>query len=336
VKAIVLYGPGGHYGYEPEWKNPELQPGFAIVKVAYCGVCGSDLPRFSSTGSYHHPMILGHEFSGTVEIPAQGSDKFRKGQPVAVLPIIPCGKCGGCLSKGPFHCTDYQFIGSRNDGGFAEYCAVPECNLFPLASKDILKAGSLIEPMAVGLHAVRRSGFEPGKTAIVFGAGPIGLITGFWLRIFSAGRVVIADIRERNIEMAKKLGFEVVNPAKTDVLTLGKIEYAFEAAGSGRALNDAIGLLEDRGVLTVIGRDVKDTVIPLKSFETLMRKELDLKGCWGYDMRGEWEFVADALAGNTQFAETLVTHTVGLEQAVQIIKDMCDKKIEYCKVIIAL
>lgn len=334
MKAIVLYGPNGQYGYEPEWKNPEPQPGYAIVKVAYSGICGSDLPRFSSTGSYHHPMILGHEFSGTIEIPASGSDIFCKGDPVAVLPIIPCCKCDGCISNGPFHCTNYQFIGSRNDGGFAEYCSVPEGNLFPLASKDILKAGSLVEPMAVGLHAVRRSDFKAGKAAIVFGAGPIGLTIGFWLRIFGARRVIMADLREKNMEMANKYGFEVIDPTKTDFSVLGKIDYAFEAAGSGKALIDAIRLLDDKGILTVVGRDIKDTVIPLKSFEMLMRKELDLRGFWGYDMRGEWEFVAGVLAENTQFAETLITHTIHIDQAVKVIKGMCDKKMEYCKVVI--
>ena len=144
----------------------------------------------------------------------------------------------------------------------------------------------------------------------------------------------MADLREQNLKMAKQLEFQVVDPTKADLSSLGKIGYAFEAAGSGKALADAIEILDDMGVLTIVGRDIKDTVIPQKSFEVLMRKELDIKGCWGYDMRGEWKFVSDVLKENTEFLETLVTHTVHVDQAVQMIRDMCDRKIEYCKVVI--
>ena len=158
MKALVLHGPG-RFGVEPEWPDPQPRPGWARIRVARAGICGSDLPRFVATGSYHHPMILGHEFAGIVDEPAPDSERYRGGEPVAVLPLIPCGDCPGCDRNEPFHCERYQFLGSRNDGGFAQYCLVPEENLFPPPPGFDLRWGAFLEPLAVGLHVVRRSGF---------------------------------------------------------------------------------------------------------------------------------------------------------------------------------
>ena len=336
MKAIVLHGSGGNYSYEANWKYPEQPQDWAIIKVAYSGICGSDIPRFAETGSYNHPKILGHEFSGIIESPAKDSDLFKKGDPVAVLPIIPCGECENCATngQGAFHCKNYQFIGSRNDGGFAEYCAVPEKNLLRLPSIEALKAGSLTEPMAVGLNVVRKSGFSPGKNAIVFGAGPIGLVTGIWLKEFGANRVIMADIRRKNIDTAGSLGFETADLSKTNISDINQVDYAFEAAGSGIALSNAIALLKPEGILTVVGRDTKDTVISLKDFETFMRKEIQLRGCWGYDVRGEIDFLANVIAKRSQQLEGLISHVITVENAGSMIDDMCAKKFDYCKVVI--
>lgn len=336
MKAIVLHGPG-QYSYESDWQEPTVSVDWSLVRVHYSGICGSDIPRFSYSGSYHHPMILGHEFSGTIEQPL-GNSKFKRGDPVSVLPIIPCGKCESCMQKmGPFHCNQYAFIGSRNNGGFAELCAVPDTNLFPLPSADHLKQGALIEPMAVALHAVRRSAFASGKTAIVFGAGPIGLLVGLWLKLFGARQVVMADIRDINLTIAKSVGLDnTINPLEFAIHELPAFDYAFEAAGSSKAVTDSISMLSPCGKLTIVGRDIKDTTIPLKSFELMMRKELTVSGCWGYDMTGEWNFVSDVFSNNRFPLEKLISHEVSIEDASDIIRAMCEKLIEYCKVLIRM
>ena len=335
MKALVLHGANGDYRYEPEWKKPGRPEKWLLIKVKYSGVCGSDIPRFAQKGSYSHPIILGHEFSGVVA-EADPGGIYQENDPVAVLPVIPCGICESCLSKGPFHCANYQFIGSRNDGGFAEYCAVPENNVIKLASGDILRAGAFVEPMAVGLHSVRRSNFLPGKTAVIFGAGPIGLMIGIWLREFGGRWIVMADIREMNLRIAKEAGFETVDLSKGSVSDIGGMDYAFEAAGSAKALQDSVEALNGLGTLTVVGRDVKDTVIPVKTFETLMRKEIRIVTCWGYDMRREHNFVTGVLEKNAGILERLITHEAEIEDAAALIGSMCEKKLEYCKVMIKL
>ena len=331
MKALVLYGPGS-YRVEQAWPDPTPVAGWGLVRVHYAGICGSDLPRFAVTGSYHHPMILGHEFSGTVETPAAGSTRFRPGDRVAVLPIIPCGTCEGCRTGEPFHCSNYQFLGSRNDGGFAEYCLVPEQNMFRLPAGVDLRAGAFIEPIAVALHVVRRSGFQKGESALVFGAGAIGLLVASWLRVLGVSRVVIADVRDESLELARAMGFsEVFNPLRSE--PSGPFDALFEAAGSGTALLSAVACARDKASVTVVGRDVKDTVFPHAVFEKLMRKELTLRGCWGYNLRGEEDFLSAALDRKDIMVTPMVTHEVSLDEAPKTIVAMIERKFFYCKVI---
>jgi threonine dehydrogenase-like Zn-dependent dehydrogenase len=337
MKALVLHGPG-RYGVEADWPTPEPRPGWARVRVRYAGICGSDLPRFATTGSYHHPMILGHEFAGTVDAPAPGSSRFRPGDPVAVLPLIPCGDCPGCRLGEPFHCARYQFLGSRNDGGFAEFCLVPEENLFALPPGLELRTGAFIEPIAVALHVLRRAGFQPEGTALVFGAGAIGLLVALWLRIFGAARVAVADVRNESLELARRLGFsDAFDPSGQMPEGLPQsFDAVFEAAGSGKALLAAVERTRDKGCLTVVGRDTADTHLPLAVFERFMRKEISLHGCWGYNLGGEEGFVYESLARGAFPLQPLITHEVGLEDAPRLIAGMVRREFYYCKVMLRM
>ena len=336
VKALVIHGPG-QYSVEPEWPVPAVRPGWALLRVRFAGICGSDLVRFGRTGSYRHPMVLGHEFAGTVEEPSPGSARFARGDAAAALPLIPCGSCEGCLSGEPFHCSSYQFLGSRNDGGFAHYCLVPEDNLLALPPGTDLRTGAFMEPIAVGLHVVRRSGFSPGSTALVFGAGSIGLLVGLWLRYMGAPRVVFCDLRADSLAMAKRLGFsEAVLPDSAAFATLPRFDSVFEAAGSGNALRAGIDKTRDLGSLTVVGRDPAETRIPHDSFEKLMRREIAVKGCWGYNMKGEEQTVLGALNGGALPVSAMVTQETSLEDAPRLIRAMIEGSLYYCKAMIAL
>jgi len=342
VKALVLHGPG-RYRVESDWPDPEVKSGWARVKVRFAGICGSDLPRFAVRGSYHHPMILGHEFSGLVDTPAPASKCFETGQRVAVLPIIPCGRCAGCATGQPFHCTNYQFIGSRNDGGFAEYCLVPETNLLPLPDEVDLRVGAFIEPIAVALHVLRRSGFRAGQSAIVYGAGSIGILIALWLQVFGAARVAIADIRPESLETARAMGLEEVLDARAlpavanqTALAESGFDAAFEAAGSAAALLSAIERVRSGGRITVVGRDTKDTLLPLASFERLMRKEIALHGCWGYNLSGEEAFVLEKLRQGCFPVEHLISHEITLEQAPEVIRRMTGGEMYFSKVMLAI
>ncbi len=334
MKALVLHGPG-KYRVETDWPDPAPRPGWALVRVGFAGICGSDLPRFAVTGSYHHPMILGHEFSGTVLAPAQGSSRFSKGDPIAVLPLIPCGHCEGCMSGEPFHCSSYQFLGSRNDGGFAEMCLVPEENLFALPPGLDPRLGAMIEPLAVGLHVVRRSGFQAGQSALVYGAGTIGLLVAFWLRELGAARVAVADVRAESLALARALGFEEAIDVGSQA-PAGPFDAVFEAAGSGRALLSAIEHARDKGALTVVGRDTGDTLLPHALFERFMRKELRLFGCWGYNLKGDEAMLYETLARSSLRLSRMITREVDLDGAPEAIAQMIGRQFHYCKVLVGM
>ena len=172
MKAYALYGIGD-LRYE-ERPQPELRPGWALVRVLAAGICSSDIPRIFQKGTYHFPTVPGHEFCGRVEAVSSEEDSRWVGKRAGVFPLIPCKRCPSCR-KGQYEtCSDYDYIGSRRDGGFAEFAAVPVWNLIELpdAVSDLPRA--LLEPAAVALHAVRRAGLLPGESVCVVGTGAIG------------------------------------------------------------------------------------------------------------------------------------------------------------------
>ena len=155
---------------------PALESGQALVAVKAAGICGSDIPRIYRTGAHRHPLIPGHEFSGVVESVGKETDSAWLGKRVGVFPLIPCGACGPCI-KGQYEmCRNYGYLGSRRDGGFAEYVAVPAENLIELPDNVSFEEAAMLEPMAVAVHAVRRvlpeeSRAESGPTGAVNASG---------------------------------------------------------------------------------------------------------------------------------------------------------------------
>ncbi len=329
MRALVLHSPGA-LKYEPGWAAPALAEGTALVRVKASGICGSDLPRVMQTGAYHHPLIPGHEFSGTIVEARTAS--VRPGDRVTVLPIIPCGHCPGC-QVGPFHCTRYDFVGSRRDGGFAEYCVVPAENLFALSPATTDEAAAFIEPIAVTLHVLRRSSMPTGARVLVFGGGAIGILIAQWAKLLGASEVVLADLRSESLQVAAACGIErTVNPRSEEFTKLGGFTHIFEAAGSTAALVSGIELAAARATFTIVGREVNDTVIPHPVFERLMRKEMDVKGCWGYDLREDRSFLLDTLNAGRFVLAPMITHRVDLADGPKMIADMWRKSMFYCKV----
>ncbi len=133
---------------------------------------------------------------------------FQIGDEVAVFPLLWCGRCAACEQGRYAQCDDYDYLGSRSDGAFAEYVVAPQQNLVPLPAGVSLAEAAMTEPAAVALHAIRRAGDVVGETVVIFGAGPIGLMVGQWARIMGAAQVILFDIVPEKIEMAQDLGFD--------------------------------------------------------------------------------------------------------------------------------
>ncbi|MCX6089381.1 MAG: alcohol dehydrogenase catalytic domain-containing protein [Candidatus Atribacteria bacterium] len=330
MKALVLHQPG-NLKYETHWPVPDVPEGWVLVKMKYTGVCGSDLPRIMVTGAHRHPLICGHELSGTIY--RSKSSFLQPGQRVAVLPLIPCGKCEACQNHDFFHCQNYDFIGSRRDGGFAEFCLVPENNVFLLPDTASLEVGAFFEPLLVTLHVLRASRMKPGARLLVIGAGAIGNLSAQWGKILEAGKIFITDIRKESLDIARKCGIDTLDSLNGEIEQQGPYDVVIEAAGSNTALELALRNVHNKGTVVVVGRETKDTIVSHSVFESFMRKEAELTGCWGYVFEGEEAFITRILQENHLCVSSLITHRVTLESGVETIQAMWDKSFFYCKVI---
>jgi len=174
MKAWVLHSVGDIRLETVE--EPQAGKGEVLAAVRAAGVCGSDIPRIYRTGAHVHPLIPGHEFSGVVVRTGEGVDRSWQGKRVGIFPLIPCGDCGPCRKGQIEMCRNYSYLGSRRDGGFAEYVAVPAQNLVELPEGVSFEEAAMLEPMAVAVHAMRRAVPGPGDTAAVCGLGTIGLL----------------------------------------------------------------------------------------------------------------------------------------------------------------
>ncbi len=346
MKAAQLHAPGD-LRVETVAK-PSPGTGQVLLEVEACGVCGSDIPRICVTGTYHFPTIPGHEFAGRVVEAGPGVDAKYLGRRSAVIPLIGCGVCEMCRTGLPFHCASYDFLGSRSDGGFAEYVLAPASNLVFLGENVSGEAAALLEPMAVGLHCMRRPGVEPGDTVVVFGAGGIGLFAAQWARLLGAGRVIQVDIRERALESARACGADTIIDASSEKavekvmeLTSGRgADLAVEAAGSPISTAEAFRCVRRRGRISFVGRIDGAWTMPEDVLTGLMRKEQTLYGNWGFDSysfpANDWEVAAQALSAEKIVVEPIISHRFALDEANEAVRIMRDKAEHFCKVMLVM
>jgi len=262
-----------------------------LVKIGACGVCGSDLPRIYEHGSSNgkYPLTIGHEFAGTIVEVGEDASSSLVGKRGAFYPLIPCRQCDPCLGGHYAMCNNYDYMGSRRDGGFAEYILVPSPWHFVESRNPDVPFNSLAmtEPACVAQHAVRKAKVFGGAKVIVFGAGPIGIMAGRWARIFGASKVLLVDVVDAKAAFAKEHGFDCLNSTKDDFLEKVK-EYfggtladcAVEGSGFGSGLENAINTLKPFGHISLLGNPAGNTQISQKAHSTILRKELTISGIW--------------------------------------------------------
>ncbi len=325
MQAQVLHAVGD-MRYEAVGK-PEPGEGEVLVRIGFCGVCGSDIPRTFVKGTYHFPTIIGHEFAGTVADVGPGVSTYRSGDEVVVFPLLWCGRCAACEQGRYAQCADYDYLGSRSDGGFAEYVVAPQQNLVALPAGVSLAEAAMTEPAAVALHAIRRAGDVVGETVTVFGAGPIGLMVGQWAHIMGASQVILFDIVPEKIEMAQDLGFDLafnsleVDPVQTVTsLTDGQgAHVAIEGAGVPQTMLQAIAATRRSGRTVLLGNPAADVTLPAALISQAMRREIAILGTWNSDFSAagnsdDWRTVLNAVASGQLQLESLITHKIPLAE----------------------
>lgn len=350
MKAIVWHA-AGDLRLEDVAEPGPPGPGQAVVEVSFCGICGTDLGEYTKgpvmirpsphplTGA-RPPVVLGHEFSGRVVAVGPDGDAAQVGQRVTVDPCWRCGHCFWCR-RGDYHICRYGgSVGLASDGALARRVTVPAAGLVPLPDGVGDRIAALTEPLAVGLHAVRRGGVQAGDRVLVLGAGPIGAAVLLAARASGAAEVYVSEPGAGRRELALQLGAtQAFDPGAVDVrkevyLRTGRIgpDVVFECTGSPRLLQVAVAAARRGGrvVLVGIGHGVAEVepsqVVPY---------EREVVGSLGY--RHDLPSVIGLIAAGLLDPAPLITATVPLEQAVPDAFDaLRDDPGEHMKILVDL
>jgi L-iditol 2-dehydrogenase len=317
-------------------------PGWALVRVSHSGICNSDLHRGFEGGAYHYPLVMGHEFSGLVEEPAQDG-RLPRGARVVVFPLIPCRRCLPCQTGDYAQCMDYDYIGSRRDGAFAELVWAPEVNLIPVPEGVSMRDASLTEPCAVALHGVSKLSIKPGDTGAVFGGGPIGIMAAQWMRLRGCDAPFVVDVDERKLSLAAAAGFVPVDARVGD--PAAQVREKTGGAGADRVI-EAIGLPQTFlqatqaaarfGEVVFLGNIRGTFSVGEKDFSSILRRELVIKGTWNSRVvpegRNDWTTVLSHLGRGIR-VEKLFSHTPRLADGADIFRRILGRQEFFNKVV---
>lgn len=301
--------------------KPHAQAGEVVLKVHACGICGSDLHAVQYGFGMPPDTIMGHEFCGEIHEIGAGVSGFRLGDRVAALPFNSCGECDRCKRGMEIHCHKLQGLGlGQLPGAYAEFVACGVKSLFRLPDNVSSRDGAMVEPLSVGLHAVKRSGVGSGDVAVVMGAGPIGLATLTWAKGKNA-TVVVSEIAAGRAELARKLGADVVvNPKEKDPAAqvremIGDSPATvFECIGVKGTLENAIEMVRPRGQVVVVGVCMEpDQITPLRC----IFKEVSVNFVLGYDPPDFDETIA-ALASGKIKPQPMVTDVIDVERVPEM------------------
>lgn len=318
-----------------ETNYPVCPSGWSIVKVAAAGICSSDIPRIFTKGTYHFPTIPGHEFSGVVVEVADEENRSFLGKRVAVFPLIPCRNCEQCQAGHYELCENYDYIGSRRDGAFAEYVAVPVWNLVPIGEHIDFKNAALMEPLAVALHAVKRSGLKPGDSFAVVGTGTIALAAAQWAVRLGATAVTVlgrSEAKRSFVARFDHVDYQLASDCDDE------FNVVLEAVGSSVALEQAITHAKADGMVVLIGNPYGDMTLEQNVYWRILRKQLKLVGTWNstyeFNEKSDWLDVKEALEKNDIDSAKLITHVFPSNKLQDGLIMMHEHKEPFCKVMI--
>lgn len=345
MKAYVL-NDVGQLDYM-EIPVPSIGIGQALVEIKAAGICGSDIPRIFDTGTYHFPTVPGHEFAGIVREVGSVEDEKLIGKRVGIFPLIPCMECEPCKNKTYEMCKNYNYLGSRCDGGFAEYVAVPVRNIIEIPDCVSFEAAAMLEPASVGIHGLKKVNMGKVSSVAIFGPGTIGLLMAQWLRCLGVGRIILIGTNEGQRQMASKLGFdEFYNGKARDIKDIEKeivemrgVDLSIECVGDGKVLDSCLEITKRGGEILVVGNPHGDVELPKQSYWKILRKQLKIVGTWNSSFIPEaeaddWRLTIEAFAKNKIIPEVQITHKLRFNMLKDGLDIMKNKKEYYNKIMI--
>lgn len=357
MNAYVLHGIGDLRYKEVE--NPKPSRGEALIRVGAVGICGSDIPRIYETGAHRHPLIPGHEFAGEVVGLGAGADDKWQGKKVGVFPLIPCQRCIPCKNRQYELCQNYNYLGSRTDGGFAEYVAVPCDNLLALPANVSMEAAAMLEPMAVAVHAIRRlfsvSGIKDeaeriNKPIVVWGLGTIGLFVTMFLVQMGMKHILVVGNKEFQRQRAKELGI-----AESDYCDAGTLDVVswirektdgngagllLECVGKNETITSVINAAAPSAGIVMLGNPHSSMSFDKQTYWKILRSQLKITGTWNssfiHEESDDWHYVGKLLAEGKIEPEKLISHRFMLKELERGLEIMRDKTEDYVKVMVVM
>ena len=342
MKALNLHGIGD-LRYE-DVPVPERSAGEVLLKIRAVGICGSDIPRVFTKGTYHFPTIIGHEFAGEI---VEAEDESLIGKGASVFPLLPCGECEACRTERYAQCAHYDYYGSRRDGAMAEYLAVKRQNLCLMPDGVSYEEAAMCEPATVAFHALRKSEVGDGNTLLIFGVGTIGLILAQWARAAGVKNIVLAARTDDKVDFAKKLGFPLaVNVCRDNLaefvenLTDGRgADACIEGTGESEPLETCIRVARNFGTVVSMGNPAGDMRLSQDGYWKIMRKELRVVGTWNSSfgqLNNDWKQALLGMQEKQIDLRPLITHRFTLDKYQEAFHLMYERREMYCKVMFVM
>ena len=343
IKAAVLHGIDDVRVEEVDF--PTMQAGEVLIKMKSVGVCGSDVHYYKhgKIGSFvvEKPMILGHECAGEIVEVAKDVKGFKPGDRVAVEPGYTCRKCVYCKTGRYNLCPDVTFMATPPiDGAYVEYVSWPADFVFHLPDNMTYDHGALMEPLAVGMHAVRRSRLKPGEPVMIMGAGTIGLVTLLAAKAAGAGEIIVSDLEDVRLKMAQKLGAtRILNAHRENVVEFVEnfthgfgIDVVFETAGSVPTTQQTIDVVARGGRIVWVGMAGEDT-FSMPVIEAIT-KEVDMMGIFRY--ANVYPYAIQLVSTGRMDIDPLVTHRYNLDHVAEALNVAHERRDGAVKVMITI
>ena len=314
-----------------------------LIRVRAVGLCGSDVHYYEhgKIGPYvvEKPIILGHEASGDIAAAGKNVRHLKEGQRVAIEPGVTCGRCAHCKAGRYNLCPHVRFLATPPvDGAFCEYIAMRSDFVFPIPDHLSYEAAAMVEPLSVGIHAVRRGRLQPGQTVAVFGMGPVGILAAVAAKAFGAKRVVGVDLEAFRLDVALRMGAtDVVNIRERDpveairAMTDGiGVDLAVETAGNPKALQAAVASVRRGGSVSVVGLPPQNEA-PL-NVSHVVDNEIDIRGVFRY--RNTYPAGIDLLAAGQIDLSPMFTDKMSLENTPEAFRKAIHEKSRTVKIVI--
>ncbi len=306
--------------------EPKLADNQVLLKVKYCGICGSDMTMYAGKHTRLQPdTVLGHEFVGeVVEIRTDKQSDLKIGDYVAVEPIIHCHQCFYCKSGRYNLCHHRGVYGCDVDGGFAELVQAPLDKIIKLPKSGELKKMALIEPLAVAVSVANKCQFRVGDTVVVLGGGTIGLLVAQVIEHSAAGNVIVSEIDPYRLQKARALGLKAVNPNQDDLESRVKelkkdgADVVIDSVGHAEAIKTAFELVRRGGLINIVA--LYHGKVPVDLLQ-LVYSEIDLMGTFIYTYQ-DFITAKELLERELIAAEALITAVYPLAEAVDVFKKM--------------